>query len=150
MRKLVRVLAASLLTLGAGLSLAAPAGAQTRRPVASVIQISGLLDRVQSDFWIKALHDADRSHAAALVVQLDSNRSVLSQAAFSALAEALDDASTPVAIWVGPARAGSVGGTVVGLLGHADAIGLAPGAKIRPLKTADLSWEDGGRAFACR
>lgn len=142
MRKLVAMLSASLMLAGLVLGLADGAGAQSTRPVVSVIQISGLLDRVQADFWQKALRDADAAGNAALIVQLDSNRSVLSRAAFGELADELDAARTPIGIWVGPARAGSVGGAVVGLLGHADAVGLAPGAKIEPLKTGETTWEE--------
>ncbi|MDP1793058.1 MAG: hypothetical protein Q8K63_02875, partial [Acidimicrobiales bacterium] len=131
MRKLVGVLAASLMAAGATLSLALPATAQTDRPVVAVIQIDGLLDRVQSDFFVKSLRNADAIGAIAIVVQLDSNRSVLSDDRLDALVQAVEDAATPVGVWVGPARTGSVGGRVTRVLDAADVVGLAPGASIR-------------------
>ncbi len=131
MRKLVRVLTASLMAAGATLLAAAPSAAQSRRPTVSVIQIGGLLDRVQADFFTHAVRNADSVRDAALVVQLDSDRSVLSDARFAALVATVAHAKTPVAIWIGPARAASVGGDVVKLLSAGDVIGLAPGAHIR-------------------
>lgn len=130
MRKLVRVLAASLTIAGLVLTLVAPAQAQTRRPVVSVIQISGLLDRVQAEFWQRSMREADAERHRAIVVQLDSNRSVLSTKAFADLLDAIGGAKTSVGIWVGPARAGAVGASVAELLTPADVVGLAPGARI--------------------
>lgn len=106
------------------------AGAESSRPVVEVIQIGGLLDRVQADFFEHAITDADGAHAAALVVQLDSSRSVLSSDRFGELASKVRRAATPIGIWVGPARAGAVGGEVVKLLSVADVVGVAPGAKV--------------------
>lgn len=131
MRKLVGVLAASLMAAGLALGLVVPANAETDRPVVSVIQISGLLDRVQADFITTSTRDADKADAAGLVLQLDSNRSVLSGDQLADLLQTLKDAKTPVGIWVGPARAGSVGGDVVKLLSAADVVAQAPGASIR-------------------
>ncbi len=130
MRKLVGVLAASLMAAGATLGLAEGALAADTRPVASVIQISGLLDRVQADFLMKALRDADGAHDAAIVVQLDSNRSVLSETRLTALLAAIGRAKTPVGMWVGPAKAGSVGGEVSRVFWAADVHGWAPGTSI--------------------
>lgn len=130
MRKLLVVAAASLMTVcGVVLLVPSLAGAKTGEPTVSVIQISGLLDRVQADFWKKAMRDADTAGDVAIVVQLDSNRSVLSHDRFDELEDAVAEAKTPVAIWVGPAKTGSVGGEVVHLLPVADVVGVAPGAK---------------------
>lgn len=130
MRRVVAAAIASLLVMGAVLLVPAAANAKTKRPVVGVIQISGLLDRVQADFWQHSLKDLDAEHAAALVVQLDSNRSVLSSEHFRELLNAIKNAATPVGIWVGPARSGAVGGNVEKLLLVADVVGLAPGASI--------------------
>jgi membrane-bound serine protease (ClpP class) len=138
MRKLVGVLTASLLVAGTCLGLAGLAAAADTRPVVSVIQISGLLDRVQADFLEHAIDDADASGNAALVVQLDSNRAVVSDQRMVALVNAVVDAKTPVGIWVGPARTASVGGEVTELLVAADVVGLAPGASIHRGPKPDL------------
>lgn len=131
MRKLLVVAAASLMTVcGVVLLVPSLAAAKTGEPTVSVIQISGLLDRVQADFWKKAMRDADAAGDLAIVVQLDSNRSVLSDDRLDELEDAVAEAKTPVAIWVGPAKTGSVGGDVVYLLAAADVFGVAPGADV--------------------
>jgi membrane-bound serine protease (ClpP class) len=126
MRRVVGALLAAI----ALLLLAVPARAQENRPVVRVIQIGGLLDRVLADFWTHSIEVAETEHAAALVVQLDSPRSVLSQREMGRLVNAIGAADVPVAIWVGPARAGHVGGDNVRTLLAADVVGRAPGASI--------------------
>ena len=128
MRKLLATAAASLLALG--VAHAGPAAAESKAPTVSVIQISGLLDRVQADFWRSSITQADKLGDEALVVQLDSNRSVLSDARFDELRQSIAGATTPVAVWVGPARTGAVGGEVAKLLSAADVVSVAPGAKV--------------------
>src|SRR5215211_6450350 len=107
MRRVVAAVAVSAMVLTL---MAARADAATSRGAVSVIQIDGLLDNVEADFWQHAIDDADTRRANALVVQLDSSRSVLSQKRFAALTDAIRGAATPIGIWVGPARAGRVCG----------------------------------------
>ncbi|MEY2399201.1 MAG: hypothetical protein QOJ00_2375, partial [Actinomycetota bacterium] len=126
----MRKLAAGLACLCVLVLVPGAARADSSRPVVDVIQIGGLLDRVQADFFTHAVHDADATHAAALVVQLDSSRSVLPQKRLAALRSTIRRAATPVGMWVGPARSGHVGGQVSTLLGVADVVGLAPGASV--------------------
>jgi membrane-bound serine protease (ClpP class) len=95
-----------------------------------VIQIDGLLDRVQTDFWSRSIRDAEREHAAALVVQLSSSRAVTQRV--------IHASDVPMAIWVGPSRAARVGPTVASLIADADVIGVAPGAKIAGRHKVDL------------
>ncbi len=126
-----RVVGAVLAAVAALVMLPAPAAhAATNRPVVRVIQIGGLLDRVQADFWQHTLRDADTERVAALIVQIDSSRSVLSEKRLAALARSVRTAATPVAIWVGPARAGHLGGATTRLLPVADVVGVAPGASV--------------------
>ncbi len=138
MRKAVLGIAASLMALGGLMIMPARAGAKTDRPVVSVIQISGLLDNVQADFWQHAIRDGDDDGVAALVVQLDSPRSVLSEARFAKLSGAVRRAATPVGIWVGPTRNGRVGGDNVKLLLVADVVGVAPGADVAGPPNVDV------------
>ncbi|MEY2425852.1 MAG: hypothetical protein QOI61_1424 [Actinomycetota bacterium] len=135
MRRVVGALLAAI----ALLLIAVPAHAQSERPVVRVIQIGGLLDRVQADFWRHAIDNAEHEHAVALIVQLDSSRAVIDT---RGLARDIESADVPVAVWVGPARAGFAGADLIPLLNAADMIGVAPGAKIAPLRTKDLSWND--------
>jgi len=127
----MRKLAAAVL-IACGLSLLLPgwAKAESARPVVDVIQIGGLLDRVQADFWQHAIEDADARRANALIVQLDSSRSVLSAKRLQELSDSIKNAATPIGIWVGPARAAEVGDDVVRLLPAADVVGVAPDANV--------------------
>jgi membrane-bound serine protease (ClpP class) len=106
-----------------------------------VIQISGLLDRTQADFWEHSVGDADAEHASALVVQIDSSRSVLPTARFAQLRSRLQRATTPVAAWIGPGRAARVAGEPLKLLHAVDVVGVAPGAKFGDGKRV-RTWED--------
>ena len=136
MRRVVAAMSLSVmvLTLAAGSARAA-----TNRPVVDVIQISGLLDNVQADFWEHSIQDADSHHAAALVVQLDSARSVLSADRMRHLLSAIRHAASPTGIWVGPARAGRVGGDAELTLVDADVVGVAPGAHISSKPDVDIN-----------
>ncbi len=136
MRRVVGALLAAI----ALVLLAVPAHAQAeKRPVVRVIQIGGLFDRVQADFWEKSIADAEKEGAVALIVQLDSPRAVIDT---RDLARDIESAEVPVAVWVGPARAGFAGADLFPLLSAADTIGVAPGAKLELIPTKDASWED--------
>ena len=122
------------------LLLAVPARAASDRPVVRVIQIDGILDRVQADFWQQAVEAADAHEAAALIVQINSARDVLSDSQFAELDRAIKHAATPIAAWVGPARSSRVAGGPLKLLYGVDVVGVAPGAKLGrdgPVKTFD-------------
>ena len=122
---------ALLVGAGAVLSFAPPSqSAPTARPRVDVIQIGGLLDRVQADFWRKALRDAEASGSRVLVVQLDSPRSVLNDSDFAELRRRIKKSDVPVAIWVGPPRNGHAGGDTVQLWREAAVRGIAPGASV--------------------
>ncbi len=118
------------------------AGAESTRPVVNVIQIGGLLDRVQADFWMTAIEDADAANANALVVQLDSDRSVLPRKPFNDLRLAIKRAATPIAVWIGPGRAASAGADLFPLLRAADTVGVTPGADLEKIPTSEASWND--------
>ena len=132
MRRVVGALLAAI----ALLLLAVPAHAAPDRPVVRVIQIGGLLDRVQADFWVQSIRDAEREHAVALVVQLSSSRAVVDRSRVSTAMEQLPH--PPIAIWVGPGRAASVGRSVSRLLNGAAVVGIAPGANVVGSHKLDL------------
>jgi membrane-bound serine protease (ClpP class) len=126
----MRRVVGAVLAVIALLLLAVPAHAQTERPVVRVIQIGGLLDRVQADFWEHAIDIAEEEHAVALIVQLDSSRRVVSDERRLDLASKLANSDVPIAVWVGPARAARVGRTLADVVSEADVLGVAPGAGI--------------------
>ncbi|HVE94838.1 MAG TPA: NfeD family protein [Acidimicrobiales bacterium] len=123
-------MAVALVLVAGALLAPAASAAQPERPRVDVIQIGGLLDRVQADFWLKALRDAERADSRALVVQIDSPRSVLDIDRYNELLVAVVNATVPVAIWIGPPRNGHLGRDGVPLWTGADARGLAPGASV--------------------
>jgi membrane-bound serine protease (ClpP class) len=116
-----------LLAAIALLLLAVPARASEKRPLVRVIQIGGLLDRVQAEFWQQSIVDAEKDHAVALIVQLDSSRAVIDT---HELEVAIKRADVPVAVWVGPARAGTAGRDLAAVVRAADLFGIAPGTSV--------------------
>jgi membrane-bound serine protease (ClpP class) len=105
--------------------LAAPASAAGQ---VDVIEVTGLIDPVEVDFIADSLGSAERSAAEALVIQLNSSGSVVSDARLDALTSRLADARLPVAVWVGPSGS-SAGGGALRLARAADVVGVAPGAR---------------------
>ena len=115
--------------------LAGPAWAQDggdgadRRPFVNVVEVSGLLDPVLVDFLHDAIDDSEESGAEALIVQLDSTDTVVSDDELAALALRIGHASVPVAVWVGPSGGRAVGGAAY-LVTEAPLAGMAPGTKL--------------------
>ena len=124
----MRRVVGALLAAFALLLLAVPARADTKRPVVRVIQISGLLDRVQAHFLEESLDEAQRHHEV-LVVQLSSSRSVGHDAL------ALDG---KFAVWVGPGKSARVGPGLAPILKRADVVGVVPGAHVPAGTHVDL------------
>ncbi len=134
----MRRLAISLLAVLAGLLLlAAPAGAQSDGEDADsaevapvdVLQVSGLFDPILIDEIRAAIDRADEGGAQALILQINSNGTVVSDDEIEDLLVDVAEAPVPVAIWVGPTGARFYG-TAAQLLGVADATGMSPGARV--------------------
>src|SRR5690606_25804423 len=66
----------------------------------SVIEVSGLLDRVLVDFVRTEIDDAERQGALALVLQLNSGGAVVADDRLDDLIEAIESAEVPVDVWV--------------------------------------------------
>jgi membrane-bound serine protease (ClpP class) len=94
-----------------------------------VIEVSGLIDPVVSDFVVHALDEAQRSGAVVLVIRINSTGSVLAPAKLDALWRRIRSSPVPVAAWVGPsgARAERAG---FALLRAAGVAGAAPGTHL--------------------
>jgi len=98
------------LTSGAGTGVArASAPGDTAPAPIDVIEIVGLLDRVQADFVTEAMTKSERGGAQALVIQIDSSGGVLSRAELDVLTFRISHARVPVAVWVGPSGSRAVG-----------------------------------------
>ncbi len=127
--------AAALLLVFATLSMllgaASPVAAQAADSASQVriVEISGLIDPVITDFLLSELDDAEAQGVLGVVLQLDSKGSVLDPAEFERLASRLESATVPIAIWVGPSGSVAYGGAAE-LLGVVDLVGVAGGSRI--------------------
>jgi len=130
----MRVLLAGLiLVISLGSLLAQPARAQqssdAEAGVAVVLQVSGLLDPLLADFVADGIRNADAQGAKVVVLQVNSTGSVISDDELTDLAEVIADATTPIAMWVGPSGARAEGPWVE-MAGLVDRIGVAPGSRL--------------------
>jgi membrane-bound serine protease (ClpP class) len=136
---IVLTLLATLLVL-----LAQPAGAQPRsvadpaqsasKGYVSVIEVSGLLDRVLVDFVDSQLTKAQDGGAIALVLQLNSKGAVVDQPRMDALVRRIERSSVPVDVWVGPSGSQATG-EATDLLAAARTTGVAPGSHVEVTRT---------------
>lgn len=124
----VGALLLSLTTFSAAMTTAA--GAQdSDAGVVPVIQVDGLLDPVLADYTIDAIERGNRDGAVVIVLQVDSEGSVLDPDDLDEVAAAIANSDAPVTAWVGPSGARALG-EVAQLVGLAERVGVAPGARI--------------------
>lgn len=126
---LVLLCAGALLGWTAGAASAAGAAAPGDQGKVDVVKVSGLIDPVLADFVQRSIHESETDGAVALVLQLNSSGTVLSDTRFVTLARRLRRSRIPVAIWVGPSGA-SVEGKAAQLLGVVPIVGIAPGSHV--------------------
>jgi membrane-bound serine protease (ClpP class) len=111
---------------------AAPSGtaqAGTDAGYVSVIEVSGLLDRVLVDFVDTQLDKAERDGALALVLQLNSSGSVVAEDRLDELVEVIEGSAVPVDVWVGPSGSNAFGDTTR-ILAAARTVGVAPKSRV--------------------
>lgn len=144
----MRRLAIALLTTAAGLSLFAggvsaqddqgggdptpdtvvtPGGA-TIAPV-DVLQVSGFMDDILVAEIRDAIERADDSGAQALILQVNSDGTVVDDRVVEALLEDIATAPVPIGVWVGPTGSRFYG-PAAQMLAVADVTGMAPGARV--------------------
>jgi len=144
----LRRLAIALLTTAAGLSLFAggvsaqddqggddptpdtvvtPGGA-TIAPV-DVLQVSGFMDDILVAEIRDAIERADDSGAQALILQVNSDGTVVDDSVVEALLEDIATAPVPIGVWVGPTGSRFYG-PAAQMLAVADVTGMAPGARV--------------------
>ncbi len=95
----------------------------------SVIEVSGLLDRVLVDFIETQIEAAEEGGALALVLQLNSSGAVVPDDRLEALLERIEGAEVPVDVWVGPSGSRAAGDATA-LLAAARTVGVAPGSTV--------------------
>lgn len=130
MRRLAITVLASLAVLSL---FATPAGAQAddAEPALSVdvLQVSGLFDDILIDSINDAIERADDDDVQALILQINSNGTVVDDDVIEQLMVDVAEAPIPIAIWVGPNGARFYGAASQ-LLTVVDASGMAPGARV--------------------
>jgi membrane-bound serine protease (ClpP class) len=121
--------------------LAGPAGAaphQGEPPddpgFVSVLEVSGLLDRVLVDFIETELADAEDDGALALVLQLNSSGAVVADERLEALVERIEASDVPVDVWVGPSGSQAIGESTK-VLAAARTVGVAPRSRVEITRT---------------
>jgi membrane-bound serine protease (ClpP class) len=124
----------TLVTAGAALAaLGPPGGAQAACEPGSgpvvVVEVDGLIDPVLADLIEDQVAEAEDACAVALVLQLDSVGSVVSDGRLADLVDTIEASSVPVDVWIGPSGS-RVAGDAVALVAAADVTGIAPGSSI--------------------
>ncbi len=94
-----------------------------------VLQVSGLFDPILLHSVETAIDDAATSGSQALILQVNSKGTVISDDDVEQLLEKIADAPVPIGVWVGPTGARFYG-TAAQILAVADVTGMAPGARI--------------------
>lgn len=135
-RRSILVLASIALFVSAQAMIALAQGSDA--PKVIVFQARGPIDGIVDDAIRQRLSEAQES-GATFVLELDApgtlDRDPLS------LAEAIHEATVPVAVWVGPTPADAAGAAL--LLVHAASIaGVAPGVAVGPLLPLDVAHPD--------
>jgi membrane-bound serine protease (ClpP class) len=129
-------------SLGSSVAAAQGADQSGDRNDVRIIEVSGLIDAVLTDFLISEIDRAEEQGALAIVLQVDSLGSVVNDDRFTELATRLRDTSVQTAFWVGPSGSAAEGGAAE-LSSVADIVGVAGGSRIGKSGPARLSAEFG-------
>ena len=132
----MRRLAIGLLTLMAGLTLIGPAAhaqddseAPAEVGRVDVLQVSGFMDPILVAEIDAAIDQAVDEDSQALILQVNSDGTVVGDDVVEDLLVRVADAPIPIGIWVGPSGARFYGAAAQ-LLAVADVTGMAPGARV--------------------
>lgn len=100
----------------------------------SVLEVSGLLDRVLVDFIETEISTAEDQGAIALVLQLNSGGAVVSDDRLDELVERIEGARVPVDVWVGPSGSKATGDATA-VLAAARTVGVAGKSRVEITRT---------------
>ena len=103
-------------------------GGATIAPV-DVLQVSGFMDDILISEIRNAIERADDSGAQALILQVNSDGTVVDDNVVEALLEDIATAPVPIGVWVGPTGSRFYG-PAAQMLSVADVTGMAPGARV--------------------
>jgi membrane-bound serine protease (ClpP class) len=110
--------------------LAGPASAEAPRRFVDVAQVSGWIDPVVADFVLHTVEDAERTKPEVLVLQIDSPGALVSDEKVSELLDAIQDATVPIAVWVGDSGS-KAKGAAAQIVAAADIAGMAPKTRLQ-------------------
>ncbi|MFQ5557361.1 MAG: hypothetical protein ACE5GB_07630, partial [Acidimicrobiales bacterium] len=100
--------------------------------VVDVVQVSGFLDGINAEFIERAITNAEQGGSIALVLQVNSTRSVVSDERLVELAVRITTSAVPVSMWIGPSGSKAEGG-VAQLAGVVTDLAVAPGSRLGKL-----------------
>jgi membrane-bound serine protease (ClpP class) len=95
-----------------------------------VLQVSGIFDKIVVRSIEEAIDRAESTGAEALILQLTSRGSVVSDAEMTSLLQRVADAKVPIGIWVGPSRSARAYGLPAQLMAVADVTAMVGGSRI--------------------
>ena len=130
------VLISSLFVGGLFVSSIMSAAAAESRGGVEVVEVTGIIDASVERAVMKTIEGAERSRAALVALQIDSE-GVVDSARTRRMIKRISRADVPIGTWIGPAGARAANGAaLIADAGHLRAI--APGALRGPVETTDL------------
>ena len=127
-----------------GLLPAAIGHARTSRRV-EVVEVTGIIDAPAEHAIDGAVADAGREKAQLVVIQLNSRGAVGADRG-SNIVDVIEGSRVPIAVWVPPDGVAANSAAIIAIGAHYTS--MAPGARLGPLETTDLSSKAGERAIA--
>lgn len=124
---------ATVLAASAALVAFSPAASAAPSPAPArldIVKVSGLIDPINADLVARSVRAAERDHALALVLQLNSSGGTISAGARDRLAEQLLHSPVPIAVWVGGSGSPRALGSAFTILRSAGFTGEAPGSRV--------------------
>ncbi len=138
------LLVTGVMVIASGAS-AAPVQSDADPGVVEVLKVSGLIDPILASFVTDELESVADTDVTAVVLQLNSEGSVVSEGRMDRLVTAIEDAPVPVAVWVGPSGSQATG-EAARLVAAADISGLPPGSRVELTSELVGDLDLGGRA----
>ncbi|MFV0318320.1 MAG: NfeD family protein [Microthrixaceae bacterium] len=112
-----------------------------------VVAVDGLIDEIEATNVIGSIDAANAlGDVEAVVLQLDSEGSAVSDGRLADIARTIESSSVPVSVWVGPSGSVAEGGAAE-LVAVADSSGIAPGASIGDVGHQRLPTDEFGELY---
>lgn len=136
-----------LLAVACALFALAPfASARAQRRV-EVVEVSGIIDSTAEHAVTATIRDANKERAQLVVIQLNSAGAIGADRGTNLLGR-VSASRVPVAVWIPSGGAAANSAAVLAIAAHYTS--MAPGSRIGPIKTFDLSSRDRGGSSALK